>query len=723
MSKSYSEVAVPHEQEGTLKLREHIGHRWWGFVLSMNFFLAPLAALALSRVKFADSVPLSYLFWVFTLLVCFFALWFVSFVFKRNERRRRFWGLSLALTLAAAPICAFFIQRSTAPPELSTLFWFLTLTGSFTIAIFFLFVREYAPTAYELKIGHETRNLGEEEWRLIHWLMRAKALLHGVIRLEFFGWVIWVTAAITAIAGALRNAPLTDKTFDELDFLQKYFRTLDFAAYDLIRATVIGTIVLFFVQLLKTYQNAIIAAEEAARNAGTAAKDAETAIKAAQSILPTLNKQVQRTIEIFQAISPIAGVDILASKIAENLNAIGSSSAALGQVKELSERLFEYLKRINQEINSSYGAGAQASQFDMVSLSAIYTTYLKVESLSFEGTDSGTGQSGIRLSTRFPHYALAVHSVVEAIYRLDPTRYRFYTVFNREPEQFFNPERLDTPQASVDWTVLFLERFCRWQHRDNIPYTRHFVTYRQMRGTSSRDERGARQNGPPQHGLVDEQLEGNFILCNIRDGQKRPCLWGEAAWDVVEGGDASEARSVWSYLSEPELGELKEAVRQVVPSLEVRAALASLDMLKDVATPSYIIVSRDRKAKFDSVIKQHENELVFVTLKEALLEYHSHAAPPQKLVFERYADYEQFFGKTMPRDILAVWDTLEQCWCLCIGAMVGESDPNAVVMFVTSKERRLKHLPWDTLTAKLSALFCVDAASQECREITREPIA
>ena len=50
MSATQPEFAVPHEQAGTLKLRGNIGHRWWGFVLAMNFFLAPMGALAVSRL-------------------------------------------------------------------------------------------------------------------------------------------------------------------------------------------------------------------------------------------------------------------------------------------------------------------------------------------------------------------------------------------------------------------------------------------------------------------------------------------------------------------------------------------------------------------------------------------------------------------------------------------------------------------------------------------------
>ena len=719
MIATQSGLPLPAEQLGTLKLREHIGHRWWGFVLAMNFFLAPLGALALSRIKFAERPHLSYLFWALALLASFYALLFVVFIFKRDWRGRFLWRTVWVVAFVGALGCAFLLQGSVSPPELSPLFWFLLMAGSFTVGTFFLFVREYARTAYQWKRGHEVRDISEEEWGRIHWAARANALLHGVIRLEFFGWVIWVTAAVTAIAGALRNAPLNDPTFAQLNFLQKYFYTLDASAYDLIRATVIGTIVLFFVQLLKTYQEAIIAAERAAKDAGQAAKDAEKAISEAQRILPTLNSQMQKTIEVFQTTGAVSGVAILANDIAQNLSFIAKSDAALTQVKELSERLIDHFSRINREVSNSYNIGGHVSHFDLISLSAIYTTYLKVESLSFEGSE--VGQGGIRLSTRYPHYSLAVHSLVEAIYRLNPERYRFYTVFNREPEQFFNPERLDSTQASVDWTVLFLERFCRWHRKENLPYARHFVTYERGPVPSRDDLRGG-QKGPPQHGLVDEQLEKNYILCNVRDGQRRPCLWGEAAWAAIEGDEAA-APSVWSYLSGAEAEELKRSVREVIPRREVRAALASVDMLRQLTTPSYVIINRDRKARFDSIVSQYEGEIAFVTLKEALLEYHSRATPPQKLVFERYGDYEQFFGDVVPRDMLAVWDTIEQCWCLCMGTMVGENDPNAVVMFVTSKERRLKSLPWEELTAKLSALFCASAASDECKEITREQIA
>lgn len=714
MSTPYPETAGPHDSAGTLKLREHVGHRWWGFILAINFFLAPLGALALSSVSFVvNSLP-SLLFWGLTLVIMFVSMWFVVFVFKREWRRVPFWRALFIVLALVALILAYLLHSSVPPPELSPHFWYLALAVMSTISIFFLFVKEYARTAYQWKVGHEAADITEKRWARVTWKMRVNALLHGVIRLEFFGWVIWVTSAITAIAGALRNLPLTDPTFVGLYFLQKYFRTLDFAAYDLIRATVIGTIVLFFVQLLKTYQEAIIAAEKAARNAGRAAKDAEKAINEAQRMLPSLEAQMRQTIDVFRTTGQMAGVEFLAKNVAGHLDAVAKSGPALMQVNEFSARLFEHLSRIYREVTSSYNLGGGGNPFDLITLSAIYSNYLKVESFNFE--DGPVGQGGIRFSTRYPHYLLAVQSLVEVINRLDPNRYRFYTVFNREPERFFNPAGLDSSHAIVDWTALFLERFCRWHYRDDIPYTRHFVTY-----WRDPPQVGDAQGIPPQHGVVDDQLDGSLILCNIRDGQKRPCIWGEQAWAIIESNEKASLPT-WAYVPASEIVELKKAMGDLIPPPQVRDALASVDIIRRISVPSYVIIGRDQESRFDSVMRQHGGDIAFVSLKEALLEYHSRSERPQKLVFERYSDYEQFFGKVIPRDIVAIWDTVEQCWRLCVGTLVGEDDPNAVIMFVTSKERGLKNLPWDELTAKLSKLFCTHLESEDCREITREEI-
>lgn len=719
--------AEAREDEGRLKLREALGHRWWGFVLAINFFFAPLGALALARIRFTNSPAGSFIFLMLTVGSVLTLVWFMLFIWKRPPHSGVFWVGTLAAVFTVAGSVAYSITRTTTLPDLSPLFWYLTLVILAGGGLFALFVRVYARTAYRLKVGDEMREeVPPERWQKSRWAERADALWHGLVRLEFFGWVIWVTSAVAAIGGALRHPPLSDPPFSELSVLNKYFRTLDTAAFDLIRATVIGTIVLFFVQLLKTYQDAIIAAGKAAKDAEQASQRARDAISRADKILPALSQQMNKAIDLFKTAGNYQNANLIAANFAQSLRIISESGPALAHVRELSERVFEHVGLINREINQSSAlAGKPPDYFDLASLSAIYSTYLRVESLSFEG-DADSGLGGYRLSTRYPHYALAVRSVVDAITQLDPTheRYKFYTIFSREPERFFNPKpgRSQTdvtwPQVSINWTTLFLERFCRWQNRMGIPYTRHFVT-------CGRNSSGSRSPIPPLSAVVDEQLEKYVILCNVKDGRRRPLLWGEAAWEFFECDEAAlTGQSVWSYLSEDEARGLKAAVRQVIPPPAVREALGAVDFVRQLTRPSYLIVGPDKRKSFDGAIRQHEQEIEFRPLREILHDYHSQTCPPVKLVFERDTTYESFFSDKIPRDLLAVWDAVKQCWCLCIGTMIGEEDPSAIVMVVTTKDRPLKNLPWSELEDKLSTLFCTDTPSgnEKCQSLIREQL-
>lgn len=731
MSAQPPQPAASPEPAGRLKLREALGHRWWGFVLAINFFVAPMGALALARLSIATSPILGFAFWLFIIGGFFTLLWFLVFVWKREPRSRLSRGVSSLAVAFTSAIVAYLIARSTTLPELTPLFWHFVLVLLGAVAVFWLFVRVYARTAYRLKVGDELiEEVDEERWRRAPLLERADALWHGIIRLEFFGWVIWVTAAVAAVGGALRNPPGGDPSFAHLSVLHQYFHTLDVAAYDLIRASVVGTIVLFFVQLLKTYQDAIVAAGKAAKEAEQASERAMKAVSEADKIAPTLERQMSKALDLFKSTGNILKADMIASTLGHMLRLIADSRPALGQVSEFSDKLFDHIGRINREVTHAYRtatAGEPVDPFDLVSLSAIYTTYLKVESLSFEGEEE-VGRGGFRLATRYPHYVLAVRGVVEAIRWLDddPERYRFYTLFSREPDRFFNPKpgestNINLAQIRLNWTVLFLERFCRWHRRNDIFYKRHFITC-SRRGSA---DMGATRI-PPLNAVVDEQLEDYMVLCNVRGGKVRPCLWGETAWEFFGGAAPPAGQSVWAYLSEAEARGLWEDIAEVLPAEEVRNALKTTDVFRQVKDAAYVIVEPGKKGKFEAAIKPHAGEVELRPLKEVLLEYHSLPSPPAKLIFDDYNAYAKFFGDNLPRDLLAVWDAAKKCWCLCIGTMVGEHDPNAVVMVATTKERPLNNLPWSDLEKSLTDLFVPEPAGPGRKQhggVAREEIA
>jgi hypothetical protein len=101
--------------------------------------------------------------------------------------------------------------------------------------------------------------------------------------------------------------------------------------------------------------------------------------------------------------------------------------------------------------------------------------------------------------------------------------------------------------------------------------------------------------------------------------------------------------------------------------------------------------------------------------------YHNPEIPPQVLKFQSWNAYQDFFKENVPRDLFAVWDCHENRWCLCIGTMVGESDPTAVEMICTTRDRSLNNLSWDLLDDRLSLLFCKDPVDvQDCVGLARE---
>jgi hypothetical protein len=660
-----------------LGVRERVGHRWWALVLFLNSVVAPATALFLAG-WFKDHLLLIYL-----------------------------------LTIILFPVINFFRA-------------ILTREYAVTRALF-----SYKREAYVLMSEGAESLLNEDEWRVQDWRERAGALLRGLLRLEFFGWIVWVSSTTLGIADALKKVTpeLLDKTPGTTP-LDSWYWVLNEAAYNLIRATVIGTIGLFFAQLIRKFQITIDKADQAASGANTAAVEASRAVKEAITTIPQLEGQVRKTLNILNTSYNILESETLSHHLSTTLELIAESDPALEQVKELSERIVARIGQINEEITHTFigtRGTPQRDLFDLVSLSALYTTYLKVETLSFEGPE--TGRRGCRLSTRYPHYALAVRSVVEALYRLDSERYRFYTIFNRAPEHFFNPENPDveSPLANVNWTVLFLEDFCRKHNRDQVPYTRYFITL---------DDEEGRPKGkiPPTDAVVRYDLSSSFILCSMRDSKYRPFLWGESAWMVFSdeqhlGSDSDGVSPGWSYLSRSELKAMQEAAREIIPPKEFQDTLKSLGGLLKLADPSYVIVDEESRVKVENVILPLQPDIKLLPLRDIMLDYHNPECHPIILKFKNWQKYKEFFfNDGIPRDLIGVWDKRagqdgKGDWCLCMGTMVGESDPTAVVMTYITERRELKDLPWDRLKKKLSLLFCEDlSGDRDCAGMSREPL-
>jgi len=601
------------------------------------------------------------------------------------------WAIVLFSSFFISPIIALSLWGRTPRLGVGLTSWFLIVIIVVAVGLMLLLPTwtGYRKVVYELytdgmQVDVEPYNVKNQPWR-----KRWSAFVYAMTRLEFFGWVIWVTAVLAGITNSFKSMQLSAP----LSTWERYLAALNMAATDLILASIIGSIVLFFIKLLEQYQDAIIESQFAAAASQSAAESATDAVAKAQTITPALAAQVKKTLDIFETTSNVLEVDTLSHRLAASLKSIAESDTALAQVRELSSRMVTRISQISQEITYSYASGTQPNEmdtFDLVSLSALYTTYLKVETLTFEGETGEVGRRGCRLSTRYPHYALTVRSVVEALHALDPNRYSYYTIFNRSPLSFFNPERPDVnPIANMSWTALFLEKFCRWHHEQDIGYQRYFVTV---------DENEDRGRVPPINFVTRGQLGGYYILCNIKHGIARPVLWGEAA-KVLKQPDA------WTEFAGDDMKAMPRIALDILPSQKAESTLCSLDIIQKLANPAYVILDSEDMKKVEQAIQPDLTEMAFKPLRDILLTYHSQTTPPRVLKFDSWDQYEDFFGQQIPRDLLAIRDNTTSKWCLCIGSIMGESDPTAVEMIYMTEKRQLKHLSWDLLTEKLSALF------------------
>lgn len=602
------------------------------------------------------------------------------------------WALGLFAAFFPAPLLALWVWGRLARFGVGLTFCFLGILFLMSVGLMVLLPSwtRYRKTAYEKYVNDEPLEVPAGEVKNEPWLKRFSAFVYGMTRLEFFGWIIWVTAVLAGITSTFRHI----KIEDEYSTFERYLAAMNAAAGDLILASIIGSIVLFFIKLLEQYQDAIVESQDAAEAAHKAAVSASEAVTNAQKITPGLAAQVEKTLDIFQITSNVLEAETLSHRLAVTLRGIAESNTALAQVRELSTRMVARIDQINQEITSSYSGAVSPNEvdtFDLVSLSALYTSYLKVETMTFDGEAADVGRRGCRLSTRYAHYALMVRSVVEALNKLDPSRFEYYALFNRSPVHFFNPERpdADNPLANMTWTALFLEKFCRSHNQEYVPYKRYFVTV---------DETQSEVHVPPMDLVTRGELERWFILCNSKRGVLRPILWGEAA-KVLMQSDA------WTELAQDDMFAMAEIGRDILPSERSEAVLSKIPVIQRLPDPSYIVLDSDDKKKVEQAVKQDLPELQFQPLRDVLLTYHSQTTPPEILKFESSSQYKEFFGKQIPQDLLAVRDKIDNKWCLCIGSMVGSSDPTAVEMIYMTEKRQLRHLSWERLTEKLTTLF------------------
>lgn len=520
--------------------------------------------------------------------------------------------------------------------------------------------------------------LSEIDWQTVATARQVPVLLcRGLLRLEFLGWIVFVTAVSAALAIALEKIPAGS-------ILTGYFRILNVASADLTRAAVIGVIVLFFTQIFKHFQAAIDKADRAAKMAEAAmregrddlAKAREGLVKATGEI-PKLSETSERTLGILESGHALLGTETISYRIAQALRKASESLNQLNQVRDLSTMLEEHVRRIGEEVVFSANI-VKDDPVDLVALSGLYRTYLMMEALNFEGDE--TGRRGCRLSTRFAHYALAVRNIVEELEGCERGRYHYYTMLNRTPEQFFNVENFT---ADMSWSVGFLEEFCR-SHADPrkpVPYTRYFLA---CRGDIPYERRE-----PPKYYDVQMQLSESKILCVEETG--RPILWGPLEKEELKR-------------------ENKNDLAETLLPQKVVDELSRLEIVQTWVHPSYIIRNAEGAEALEKEVAQKGiGGLILTPLKDVLVQYHWSPQSPRILCFASLSEYDNTFEHSpngaFPRDLFGIWDKKEERWRLFVGTMLGHGDPMAVTLIYATPTRAIKNLSWESLDKLMTQIF------------------
>jgi hypothetical protein len=488
----------------------------------------------------------------------------------------------------------------------------------------------------------------------------------GFIRKEALGWVVLWLGGLAAFVGAVSSVPA-----QETRVLQRCWSAWNLASFDLTRAAVLSVITLFFLQILKVYENTLRGASIAAETSKSAASLAKEAAECATRSVHEGERMAQQVREV---------VDVGLMSITGGFAALeGETSAALmiRILRELKDpaRITEvysdvlreggsYLRDLTQQFT---GRSGEVDRAGLVAFCALFLTYLQQEALNFEKHDDSPG--GCRFPTRFETYATAVRKIVVTLNECFPQRFKYYTVLNRTPRQFFN---LEDPGTNLLW-MEFLEEFCRRYlgETEGVPeYFRYFLA-------CSEEMRDRKE--PPYKPTVHEQYKEELILCAAASGH--PIFW--------QKGEREELKK-----------RLRDKLDILLPE-DVAADIRSL--AAEHRWDGYIVAN---SAQVNGLRPHLPTSTVFKALGEELLKYHHPSCPPMVLSYNTVEDYEKFFSKDiMPRDLFAVWDTKENEWFLCLGSMMGHWDPLAVRLVYAERKRPLQNLPWSTLDKKLNMLF------------------
>jgi hypothetical protein len=519
---------------------------------------------------------------------------------------------------------------------------------------------DFTPRSEVLAGGESEKSDVNQIWRQLPFRLRLWILLRQCVRLEFFGWIVFLCGSIGAVNNslaqvihALGEGPLETGT---------YVAIIDKAAYELTRAAIIGVMVLFFAQIMRQHRTAIDKTSDAARQAFEAVSKARLAINAVEIAIPELDKAIERGIaSVRHAFGDFTRLQLMEQS---NEKAKLLRGETLNLYEAILQELGESLTHLLTELSPAEG------EFESACFYSLYLAYMTSESLSFVGKDrSGKeiegGSGSCEFATRFVNYSMAVRRIVEALEAIEPGRFDYYTIFVGKPSRFLNVENRG---ADLQWSVDFLE-FCQGHHDKNIHYRRYFIANRKHNGEGE------------QLYNIDELRDDlkSKVVCLRNSGL--PFLWSSSR-DVAVG---------------------YKALENVARSMKVDDPGFILNLVED------------------GELKEPELDLpegfIWKSLGETLPSYFNPDYQAEVLEFFDLKSYSDLFGDErklgedmtlLPRDLFSVWDNKYGeygGWRLCMGAMSPSQYGAVRLAFATSKRCAMRRGTWSEMTTKLNLLF------------------
>lgn len=532
--------------------------------------------------------------------------------------------------------------------------------------------------------------------RVRRWLDRSVTQQEATegIEPEDFGWLVWMVESLYAIAygyhtvcGKMKSEKGYTEPVPEAVFTE--------AAPKLLLAAATGVIVVFVARYYAKFWRWLPKLERLDGVLTTAQENLKQTSQRSQHILAVVERDA--------ALSALSVVIDRFERYPQSTELARfmeeARTATLGLYKPLST-LLPKLKDNDREL---------------VSFMALYTSYCRTETIRFEREP---GEGVCTFATRFPHYALAVRSVLRCLNALalgeerDATRrsmeihqgrFEYYALSNKAPLEWL---AWDVGSAMDPAWCVFLERFALCLRIFDAPWTRYFLV---------------RDNDKPRATTARYRK----VLCVREPVEFTPTRGGPRVivenvplpvpyWSVAAIEEARKANPyLWEENAQPEqlLTQFHSRVAKYGPA--VREFVERFEPGKTFRDgPMLAIFDSDRevpaKAVLDGVNAKQgaaQPPLEAVSVKDVVTQtYHSPSRPPKLRFFDAEEYRSVFHDGAIMDDLFAVWDVNKNDWVLSIG-ISGEIDGAAVNLIYASETMSQGKPSWSEIKTALTHIF------------------